>query len=99
VVAVAVQLDGQPLLRPAAVDVSATRRTVGDRERHALATEQSKEPPLEPAQRDVHVAAENTAQLRRAAANAQDRLHLTRRSSVSDSRFVTRTREFVNGEH
>ena len=60
VVAVAVELDGQTLLGPAAVDAASTCDAVGLRERKALGPEHAEEAPLKRAEGDVDVAVQHS---------------------------------------
>jgi hypothetical protein len=60
---VAVELDGQAVLRPAAVHVAAAGGAVGRREGQPGLAEQRQEPALELAQRDASLATEDLVQV------------------------------------
>jgi hypothetical protein len=102
VVAVAVDLDGEALGGPAAVDPPSAGGAVGLGQRELGGFEPRQEPSLERAERDVDVAAENAAQGRRARAQRsplEHRVDLRGRRSVEDSRLVASARECIDGQH
>ena len=98
VVAVAVELDGETMLGPPAVDVAPTRETVRHRERQIMRTEQLQELALESAERDVNVPPENSAQRRRTRARwttVQDAFDFSGRRPVANAGLVTNARKLA----
>ena len=63
VVAVAVELDGETQFGPAAIDAPGTGDPVGPRQHKPVLAHEREEAPLERAERDVHVAVQDPAQL------------------------------------
>src|SRR6266511_533577 len=102
VVAVAVQLDRQPPLGPAAVHPPPTGGAVGLRKCEAGLPHQLQEPLLELAQDDARLAAQDPAQLGRARAvrpPREDGLDLGRRGAVEDAGLVAGARELVRRQY
>jgi len=98
--AITVELHGQPLLRPAAVDTTAAGWTVGDREWEALVAQQLQETGFEGAERHVDVSVDDSAELPGAGVGRpprQDGLDGSRRCLVADSGLVARARECIDG--
>jgi len=88
VVAVAVELDRRPLLRPAAVDAPAARRSVRDWEREACLLQQGKETRLEPAQGHRNFTAKHSLErcsATRIRESAKDRIDLAGSGPVEDA--------------
>lgn len=91
VVAVAVELDGEAMGGPAAVDASAVGATIGFRQREAGLTQDGEESALEGRQGDVRVAVEDAAKVLRARCVGtvfEDGVDLGGRRPVADSGLV-----------
>ena len=91
VVAVAVELDGQAVGRPAAVDAVAAGGLVGLGERQAVGAQQGEEASFERAEGDVDVAPDDPAQGARSAGprpSGQRGLDLGRGGVVADAGLV-----------
>jgi len=99
VVAVAVELDGQVVVGPAAVDVAAAGGAVGDREREAGLLQHLQEAALEDAEGDVDVAVDHRSELLRTRSPLDDQLDLLRRGAVADPGLVEGSSEGIEGEH
>src|SRR5439155_9114365 len=101
VVGVAVELDGQAELGPAAVDVAASRRPVRARERQAFGFEELEEAGFEVAEGHAGVTEEDGSQPCRAGgarATLEDGRHVARRGAVLDARFVAGASEVLGRE-
>jgi len=70
---IAVELDGQPMLRPAAIDPAATGRAIGDREREPFVAQELEKSRFERRERDVNVPVNNSAELPRPDSTAGER--------------------------
>ena len=98
VVAIAVELHGQSLLGPAAVDPASAGGAVRLGQGKSVRSQQVEEAPLQRAEGDVRVAAENAAKRpspARVRSAREDTLDLRRRRAVQHPRLVARARELV----
>jgi len=96
VVAIAEELDGQPVLGPAAVDVSAAGDAVGLRQWQAGFPQPLEEATFELAEREVHVAAEDPSEVGcpwRSRTPRERGFNLVRCCLVLDRRLVDRAGE------
>ena len=102
VVAIAVELDGQPMLGPPAVDTVRAGRAVGARQHPPQLAQMLEEPRFQLAERDMHVAAHDGAELRRARAvrpAREDGVDHRRCRAVTHAHLVARARELAGREH
>ena len=98
---VAVELDGESLLGPAAVHAATAGRAVGFREREPFLAQQPKESLLELAEGDADVSAEDVAQLagaRGVGPSGEHGFDLRGRGAEADPGLVAGPREGIEGE-
>jgi len=100
VVAIAIELHGQPRVGPAAIDPAPAGGLVGHRPRKTRVSYELDEGALKLADRDRGVAVDDPAQPARTPTRgpAVERLaHLSRSGAVLDAGLVTSAREFLTG--
>ena len=101
VVAKPIELDGQPVRRPATVDSMRADTSVGFRKRESVCLQKLDKPALELAQCDAHLASQHSPQLRRAwnvRATREHFVHVSGGCPVKYAGLVTGPRQFARME-
>jgi hypothetical protein len=96
---VAVEFDGDTLLRPAAVDTAAAGLAVGDRKREPFFAQELEKSSFELAKRDANISMHDSAELLRPGAGRsadEHGLDCRRRSAVADPSLVAGTGECID---
>src|SRR4051794_1132951 len=97
--AVAVELDGQAVLGPSAVDAPTARNAIHDRQGQPVSAQQLEEAALQLAERDARLAAHDRAELPGArGVRPQHGVDLPRRGAVADPGLVAGAGEVVEVE-
>jgi hypothetical protein len=97
---IAVELDGQPLLRPAAVDPPAAGWAVGFGEWQACVDQELQKAGFEGGEGDLHISVEDPSELLRAWVVGSPRQHgldRFRRGAVADAGLVAGSGQGING--